>query len=150
MAPEQARGKAVDRRADVWAFGVVLYEMLTGRRAFEGAEVSDVLASVLRQEIDWNALPADTPAQIRRLLHRCLERDRAERLSDMSAARLEIKEAIGDSAGTGVCWSGGPGRDTSKRAPATGHGTDYSACHRRSRGLSGAGLPPYHCQSFGR
>jgi serine/threonine protein kinase len=75
MAPEQARGKATDRRADIWAFGVVLYEMLTGRRLFDGADTSDVLAAVLRQEIDWSALPAGTPPRIRRVLDRCLERD---------------------------------------------------------------------------
>ena len=92
MAPEQARGKAVDRRADVWAFGVVLYEMLTGRRTFEGQEVSDILASVLRQDIDWSALPATTPAPVRRLLKRCLERDPRKRLSALGDARLEIDE----------------------------------------------------------
>ncbi len=92
MAPEQARGKAVDRRADVWAFGVVLYEMLTGRRAFEGADVSDILASVLRQDIDWAALPVNTPAPVRRLLKRCLERDPRKRLSALGDARLEIDE----------------------------------------------------------
>ena len=64
MAPEQARGKAVDRRADIWAFGVVLYEMLTGRRAFTGEDTSDVLAAVLRQEINWSALPTNTPASL--------------------------------------------------------------------------------------
>ena len=94
MAPEQARGKPVDRRADVWAFGVVLYEMLTGRRAFEGDEVSDVLAAVLKETPPLAALPADTPEPIRRLLRRCLEKDRRERLSDMNAARLEIKDAL--------------------------------------------------------
>ena len=70
MAPEQARGKPVDKRADIWAFGVVLYEMLTGRRAFPGDEISDVLAAVLRQDIDWSALPEDTPPRLRRLLER--------------------------------------------------------------------------------
>jgi hypothetical protein len=94
MAPEQARGKAVDKRADVWAFGVVLYEMLVGRRAFEGDEVSDVLAAVLRQDLDWSALPEGTPAPIHRLLRRCLEKDVRERLADMSTARLEIRDAI--------------------------------------------------------
>jgi serine/threonine protein kinase/Tol biopolymer transport system component len=92
MAPEQARGKAVDRRADVWAFGVVLYEMLTGRRAFEGEEISDVLAAVLRQDIDLSSLPATTPASVRRLLKRCLERDPRKRLSAIGDARLDIDE----------------------------------------------------------
>ena len=92
MAPEQARGKAVDRRADVWAFGVVLYEMLTGRRAFEGEEVSDVLAAVLRQEIDFAALPAQTPPSVRRMLRRCLEKDPRKRLSAIGDARLDLDD----------------------------------------------------------
>jgi Tol biopolymer transport system component len=95
MAPEQARGKSVDKRADIWAFGVVLYEMLTGERAFKGDEISDVLAAVLRQDIDWTALPPGTPAPIRRLLRRCLEKDPKQRLRDAADARLEIEEAEG-------------------------------------------------------
>jgi serine/threonine-protein kinase len=83
MAPEQAKGKAVDRRADIWAFGVVLFEMLAGQRAFKGDDVSDVLAAVLRQEIDWNALPPSTPANVKRVLARCLERDPKQRLRDI-------------------------------------------------------------------
>jgi serine/threonine protein kinase len=75
MSPEQARGRAVDKRADVWAFGVVLFEMQSGTRLFEGETVSDTLAAVLRQEIDWSALPSSTPPRVRSLLHRCLERD---------------------------------------------------------------------------
>jgi Tol biopolymer transport system component len=90
MSPEQARGKAVDRRADIWAFGVVLYEMLAGRRCFEGGEVSDVLAAVLRQEVDWSALPQATPPRLRRLLERCLDRDPRQRLRDIGEARIEI------------------------------------------------------------
>jgi Tol biopolymer transport system component len=90
MAPEQARGRAVDRRADIWAFGVVLYEMLTGRRAFEGEDISDVLAAVLRQDIHWAALPANTPPRLRRLLERCLDRDVKTRLRDIGEARIEI------------------------------------------------------------
>ena len=76
MSPEQAKGHAVDRRAESWAFGAVLYEMLTGRRPFGGDEVSEILAHVLMEEPDWNALPAWTPPPIRRLLRRCLEKDR--------------------------------------------------------------------------
>ncbi len=90
MAPEQARGRSVDKRADIWAFGVVLYEMLTGRRAFQGEDVSDVLASVLRQDIDWSALPADTPPPVRRLLERCLDRDVKQRLRDIGEARVAL------------------------------------------------------------
>ena len=83
MAPEQAKGKKVDRRADIWAFGVVLFEMLSGERAFKGEDVSDVLAAVLRQDIDWTALPKDTPVKVRRVLERCLERDPKQRLRDI-------------------------------------------------------------------
>jgi hypothetical protein len=94
MSPEQARGKAVDKRADVWAFGVVLFEMLTGRRLFEGETVSDVLASVLKTEPDWSALPAATPAPIRQLLRRCLERNPKNRLHDVADARIVIDEVL--------------------------------------------------------
>ena len=94
MAPEQAMGKPIDKRVDVWAFGVVLYEMLTGRRAFDGEDVSGILAAVLKDTPSWAMLPAETPSSIRRLLHRCLEKDRRERLGDMSAVRLDIKDAL--------------------------------------------------------
>ncbi|MGE5243870.1 MAG: protein kinase domain-containing protein [Betaproteobacteria bacterium] len=90
MAPEQAKGRAVDRRADIWAFGVVLFEMLTGERAFKGDDISDVIAAVLRQEIDWAALPSDVPPNVRRLLRRCLERDPKRRLRDIGDAFLDI------------------------------------------------------------
>jgi eukaryotic-like serine/threonine-protein kinase len=92
MAPEQARGLAVDRRADIWAFGVVLYEMLTGRTAFAAATVPDTLAAVLTREVDWTALPEATPPAIRRLLRRCLERDPRRRLRDIADARLDLDE----------------------------------------------------------
>ena len=94
MSPEQAAGKAVDKRTDLWAFGVVVMEMLTGRPVFTGETVSHVLASVLKNDPDWTALPATTPAAIRRLLRRCLEKDRKQRLSDAADARLEIEEAM--------------------------------------------------------
>jgi Tol biopolymer transport system component len=93
MAPEQAKGKRVDRRADIWAFGCVLYEMLTGRRAFGGDEISETLAEVIRGEPDWNVLPAGTPEAIRRLLRRCFIKDPKLRLSDAAALRLEIDDA---------------------------------------------------------
>ena len=95
MSPEQARRKVVDKRSDVWAFGCVLYEILTGRRLFEGEEIADILANVLKSPLDWTRLPADTPSAIRTLLRRCLERDRARRLPDIGSARLEIADAIG-------------------------------------------------------
>jgi serine/threonine protein kinase len=78
MAPEQAKGKPVDKRADIWAFGCVLYEMLTGRRPFAGEDVTDTLAAIVRADPDWSALPADTPPAIRTLLRRCLEKDRLQ------------------------------------------------------------------------
>ena len=93
MSPEQARGKPVDKRADIWAFGCVLWEMLTGRRLFTGDTVSDVLALVLREEPDWNGLPAPTPMTVQRLLRRCLQKDPGQRLHDIADARLEIEEA---------------------------------------------------------
>jgi serine/threonine-protein kinase len=93
MAPEQARGKPVDRRADIWAFGCVLYEMLTGRRTFDGDEVTDTLAGILRGDPSWEALPATTPRSIQRLLRRCLQKDPRERLQAIGDARLELAEA---------------------------------------------------------
>jgi eukaryotic-like serine/threonine-protein kinase len=94
MSPEQARGKSVDKRSDIWSFGAVLYEMLTGRRCFEGETVSDTLAAVLRADIDWTALPRDTPPSVRRVLQRCLERDPKLRLHDVADARLEMDETV--------------------------------------------------------
>jgi Tol biopolymer transport system component len=94
MSPEQASGKTVDKRTDLWAFGVVLLEMLTGRPVFEGETVSHVLAAVLTKDPDWSALPAKTPTPIRRLLRRCLEKDRKRRLDSATAARLEIEDAL--------------------------------------------------------
>jgi len=94
MSPEQAAGKAVDKRSDLWAFGVVLLEMLTGRQTFAGESISHVLAAVLKDEPDWAALPPNTPASIRKLLRRCLEKDRKRRLDSAAGARLEIDEAL--------------------------------------------------------
>ena len=94
MSPEQAQGKTVDKRADIWAFGCVLYEMLTARRAFEGDSPSDTLASVLKSEPDWTLLPPQTPASIQRLLRRLLERDLGRRLHDIGDARIEIEDAL--------------------------------------------------------
>jgi Tol biopolymer transport system component len=94
MSPEQARGRVVDRRADLWAFGCVLYEMLTRQRAFGGESPTDVLAAVVATEPDWTRLPAETPAAIRTLLRRCLEKNRARRLDSAMAARLEIDDAL--------------------------------------------------------
>ena len=92
MSPEQARGKPVDRRTDVWAFGCVLYEMLTGKRAFGGETVSDTLASILKEDPDWSALPADLSPALRRLLRRCLTRAARDRLHDIADARIVLQE----------------------------------------------------------
>jgi serine/threonine-protein kinase len=94
MSPEQARGKSVDKRADIWAFATVLYEMLAGRKAFEGETVSDTLAAVLTKDPDWSALPAETPASVRRVLRRCLNRDPKTRIHDIADARLELDEPL--------------------------------------------------------
>jgi Tol biopolymer transport system component len=92
MSPEQARGKPADKRSDIWAFGCVLFEMLTGTRTFDGEEITDVLAAVVRAEPDWSRLPADTPAALRRLLRRSLVKDRHHRLADIADVRLELDE----------------------------------------------------------
>jgi Tol biopolymer transport system component len=98
MAPEQAKGKAADRRADVWAFGVVLFEMITGQQLFTGETATEVMASVMKEEPDWSRLPANLPASLRRLLRRCLEKDPKKRLSSMNDARLELGEQEGAAA----------------------------------------------------
>jgi serine/threonine-protein kinase len=93
MAPEQAKGRAIDRGADLWAFGVVLFEMLTGQRAFPGEDITDTLATVLKSDPDWTKLPAETPPSIRRLLRRCIEKNPKLRLRDAASAALEIRDA---------------------------------------------------------
>jgi eukaryotic-like serine/threonine-protein kinase len=95
MSPEQAKGRVADKRSDIWAFGAVLYEMLTGKRAFEGEDVSEILATVLKSDPDWTALPADVAASIRTLVMRCLEKDRTRRVGDIAAALFVIDEQNG-------------------------------------------------------
>ena len=112
MSPEQAKGRVVDKRSDVWAFGCVLYEMLTGARAFGGEDVTDTIAAVVRAEPDWSRLPADTAPQIRLLLKRCLEKDRKVRISDIGVARFLLNETIDESAGGSTAVS------SSRRAAA--------------------------------
>ena len=92
MSPEQARGQAVDKRTDIWAFGCVLFEMLAGRRAFPGDTMSDTFVSILEREPDWTALPTATPAAVRTLLDRCLRKDPANRLHDIADARIELDD----------------------------------------------------------
>ena len=96
MSPEQAKGNQTDTRSDTWGFGAVVYEMLTGKRAFEGEDVSDTLAAVLRAEIDWSRLPSETPASMRRLLERCLNRDLRRRLADIREARIVVEDYLED------------------------------------------------------
>ena len=102
MSPEQARGKVVDKRTDIWAFGCVLYEVLTGRKAFAGETVSDTIAAILEREPDWSALPDTTPSTIRRLLQRSLEKDPKRRLHDIADARLDIDDASREPAPSAV------------------------------------------------
>ncbi len=117
MSPEQAKGKLVDRRTDIWAFGCVLYEMLAGRKAFEGETLSDVLAAVIRAEPDWDVLPATTPAAIQKLVRRCLTKDPKQRLRDIGEARIAIEETLAGA--TGV-------------PPVAVHGQDAHATWRRA------------------
>ena len=112
MSPEQAKGRIADKRTDVWGFGCVLYEMLTGRRAFNGEDATDVIAAVVRSEPDWSALPADVPTAVRVLLKRCLDKDRRTRISDIAVARFVLAEFIDSSTtsplttATGAHWGG--------------------------------------------
>ena len=119
MSPEQARGKAVDKRTDIWAFGCVLYEMLTARPAFRGETTSDTIAAILEREPDWSALPAQTPPSIRRLLQRCLEKDPKRRLRDIGDARLEIDEALGAPAAPRAAAAAEPATCRPERAGPT-------------------------------
>jgi serine/threonine-protein kinase len=106
MSPEQASGKRVDKRADIWSFGVVLWEMLTGSRLFDGGEtVSHTLADVLRAEIDFTKLPAATPSHVRELLWRCLDRDVKTRLRDIGEARILLQRPAASSPSTPVTSS---------------------------------------------
>ena len=102
MSPEQAKGQRVDRRCDIWAFGCVLYEMLSGGKAFQGETTSDVLASVIKSEPEWSALPAATPLGIQRLIRRCLQKDVRQRLQAIGDARIAIEETLGGDVGAGL------------------------------------------------
>jgi eukaryotic-like serine/threonine-protein kinase len=108
MSPEQARGQRVDRRADIWAFGCVLLEMLSGRRAFDGETLSDLLAAVITKEPDWTTLPGTTPLSIQSLIRRCLQKDMRQRLQAIGDARIAIEETL---SGTGVSPAEAHGRD---------------------------------------
>jgi eukaryotic-like serine/threonine-protein kinase len=110
MSPEQARGQSVDKRSDIWAFGCVVYEMLTGQRAFGGDELADVLARIIEREPNWTRLPLSTPPAIRRLLHRCLEKDPKRRLRDIGDARHSMEDVATGEAGVGAAASPYPRR----------------------------------------
>jgi hypothetical protein len=129
MSPEQARGRALDKRTDIWSFGCVLFEMLTGRMAFRGDTVSDTIARVLERDVDWAALPASCPLRIRELLRRCLQKDPGKRLRDIGDARLEL-ETLDDAA-----TAPADAVIASDRAPSPNRGI-----HRRAGRLLAAGL----------
>jgi hypothetical protein len=101
MSPEQARGKPIDKRTDIWAFGCVLFELLTGRPAFQGETVTDILAAVVERDPDWAALPSTVPLKIYELLRRCLQKDARHRLRDIGDARILVEEAIREPVGAG-------------------------------------------------
>ena len=122
LSPEQARGDEADRRSDIWAFGAVLYEMLSGRRAFQGENAADTIAAVLRQEVEWSAVDPSTPDRIRRLLGRCLDRDVRRRLRDIGEARIVLEDAD-EATNTGAV----------ARPLKRDSGTTLAAHHRASR-----------------
>ena len=138
MSPEQARGKSVDRRTDIWSFGCVLYECLTGKRAYEGETVSDMVAKILEREPDWAALPATTRPRVRELLRRCLAKDLKQRLQAIGEARIALERT--DDPSDAIA----PGRATSQvlqrnaDSSACGHGASPRCCWL-------VGLPPFSC-----
>src|SRR5262245_6813891 len=115
MSPEQARGKAVDKRTDIWALGCVLYECLSGKRAFPGETANDAIAAILEREPDWEALPGKTPRRVRELLRRCLEKDARNRVRDMGDARLELSAAIAGREWTTGALAAAEGRARTRR-----------------------------------
>lgn len=114
MSPEQARGQTVDRRTDIWAFGCILYELLTGKRAFPGATAQDTIVAVLERFPDWKALPRTTPPNIRLLLQRCLQKHPHRRLQDIGDARVELQDCLSESAVWSNSWAGDYGEDSSR------------------------------------
>ncbi len=113
MSPEQAKAKPVDRRTDIWAFGCVLYEMLTGKMAFRGETTTDTLAAVIKEEPNWSLLPARTPMRVRVLLQRCLQKDPKQRLQAIGDARISIEEVLGGA--PDVSFAGGAARQPMKK-----------------------------------
>ena len=121
MSPEQARGKAVDKRSDIWSFGCVLFECLTGKRIFQGEDTTEILAAIIKGEPDWTALPENTPPTVHLLLRKCLAKDRKRRLPDIAAARIDLEEAIADPSSSFVRLSHDALQETTAKA-----GTKYS------------------------
>ena len=135
MSPEQARGKPVDRRADIWAFGCVLYEMLTGRRAFEGEDVSLTLSQILQREPALDALPGDVPARVRQAVQLCLRKPLKERMTDIGAVRLMLEGAFETTAGPATA-----GAAIAQTTLATGGPVSPDrSCRRHPRRLSASG-----------
>jgi Tol biopolymer transport system component len=141
MSPEQARGMAVDRRCDIWAFGCVLFEMITGRLAFSGDTVSDTIVSILSREPDWGALPAETPSRVRTLLQRCLDKDARQRLRDIGDARLELAQVVRQpDEGVGRQPGRGPDADVDRAAPARVRSTRTLSLAAAAAAAIGTGL----------
>ena len=141
MSPEQARGKETDRRTDIWAFGCILYEMLSGKRAFTGETVPDAIGAILHLEPDWSALPARTPDRVRELLRLCLEKDAGRRLRDAGDARLELEAALAGLSGSGS------GAAAPARAASPWRGGRGDRSGRRSRGPRVRSVPLARGQS---
>jgi eukaryotic-like serine/threonine-protein kinase len=142
MSPEQARGKVVDRRTDVWSFGCVLYECLTGRQLYQGETVSDLIARILERDPDWNALPANTPPRLRELLKRCLRKDPKERLRDIGDARIELEEIARGGGETVASPAAVPGRGSRVRVWAALAGVAVAAAALTAVFMHGRGNAP--------
>ena len=142
MSPEQARGKPLDRRTDVWSFGCVLFEALSGQRAFPGETISDVIARVIQTEPDASLLPPQLPAGIRRLLSRCLQKDPGRRLRDIGDARFEIQEAMAAPPGStaGISSFGVAPAMATAAAPGAAAGEGHASARRRSRAMVWIGI----------
>src|SRR5262249_27504332 len=134
MSPEQARGRAVDKRTDVWAFGAVLFEMLTARRAFDGEDVGELIAAVLKTTPDWSAIPADVPPHVVTLVKRCLEKDRKTRIGDIGVARFLL-------AGDAAVASPSPATSVSSGAARSGRLLPWTAAALAIGALAGWLLP---------